>query len=501
MSNIVLRDYQSSFISDIKKQISLGNKRLIACASTGAGKSICLAAIAKSALEKNKIILIILPRKSLVMQLSRTFESFKISHSVLMGNEPYYSQARCQIISIDTYTSRLSRGRINHIYADLICLDEQHVQHTEAKIDIFNKYPVVIGFTATPDCSKKRPLNLLYSKIVESISMKELVELGHLVPLRYFAPTDFHPESVKLDQDGEYNSRQLDDYIDEKLKTEDGKLKLVGDIISNWKRIAHDRQTVVFCKTQAHSRFVCDEFCANGVNALYIDCNTPTDEREHIFNAIASKKAQVLVNVGIVAIGIDIPILSCVILATPINKISKYLQCVGRLTRPHKESGKVDGIVIDHAGIVANLGFADDKQYWSLDGKETPEQLKKEVKEDNKEPKEITCQECGAVFKSRRDCPVCGFESVPESEEIPFHESELKEVKKENIRPQDKQIFYAELLGYAKQKRFKEGWCSHKFKEKFGHFPAKKKGIHPIQPSQETLNYIKYLNIKRAKSK
>jgi superfamily II DNA or RNA helicase len=329
--------------------------------------------------------------------------------------------------------------------------------------------------------------------------MKELVNLGHLVPLRYFAPTDFHSDDIKLDADGEYQSKQLDEYIDSKLKTHDGKLMLVGDVISNWQRIASDRQTVVFCKTQAHSRFVTNAFIEIGVDALYIDCNTPMEEREEIFEAIATKKAQVLVNVGIISMGIDIPILSCVILATPINKIARYLQCVGRLTRPHKESGKVDGIVIDHAGIVAKLGYADDEQYWSLVGKQTPEQLKKAAKEEKKEPKEVTCSECGSVFKSRRDCPVCKYEAIPAGEDIPYHAAELEEIKPDKIKPAEKQDFYSQLLYIAREKGYKRGWADHKFKEKFKHFPAKKTGIMPIPARKEVKGFLTFLNIKKSR--
>jgi len=500
---IVPRDYQESFIHDIKAAIRAGDKRIIACASTGAGKSIVLAAIAQSALAKGKRVIIVLPRKSLVIQLSATFEQFKIRHTILMAGEPYHSQARCQIISIDTYTSRLAAKRMLFVDADVLCIDEMHVQHTDTKIKLFDRYKVIVAFTATPVAPKKRPLGVLYTKIVSSISMKELVSMGHLVPLRYFAPSDFHSDDVKVDAEGEYNSRQLDEYIDDKLKTEDGKLKIVGDVVENWQRIASDRQTVVFCKTQAHSRHIQQEFLDKGVKALYIDCNTDIPDREQIFRDMAEKRAQVLVNVGIVAMGIDIPILSCVILATPINRIARYLQCVGRLTRPHKESGKVDGLVIDHCGIVSKLGFADDEQFWTLDGEESPEELKKKDKEEKEAPKEITCSECSFIFVSRKSCPQCAFEMVPLGEEIPVHQAELVEISaKDKVpSPADKKVFYSMLLGHAKNKGFKTGWADHSFKTKFGHFPKTKKGVEAINPDDTVLGYIKHLQIRRARSR
>jgi superfamily II DNA or RNA helicase len=494
------RDYQGKFDSQIREAVGRGHKRLIACASTGSGKSIQLAMIAKSALSKHKKILIFLPRKSLVLQLSKTFSKYNIDHSVLMSGEPYYSGSKCQIISIDTYTARLSSGRMLFIDADVICLDEMHIQHTKAKVELFSKYPFVIAFTATPDVSKKLPLNTLYTKIVESISMKELVDMGHLVPLRYFSPADFHPTDIKINSDGEYNGSQLDEYIDSKLKTSDGKLKLVGDVYNNWKRIAPDRQTVIFCKTQAHSRFIVNEFLDHGVKALYIDCNTPNAEREQIYRDMETGKAQVLVNVFIVGIGIDIPVLSCTVIAVPINKINKYLQCVGRLTRPHPESGKTDGIVIDHCGVVSKLGFADEQQYWTLEGKETPEEIKKKAKEEAKEPKILTCDECGTSFTGRRICPSCQYESIPKGEDIPYHQAELKEIKSKPT-PLDKEAFYAQLLGYSRTHSKPDSFALAIFRRKHDSWPYNKKSIKPIPPSPETLGYIKHSQIAYAKRK
>jgi hypothetical protein len=64
----------------------------------------------------------------------------------------------------------------------------------------------------------------------------------------------------------------------------------------------------------------------------------------------------------------------------------------------------------------------------------------------------------------------------------------------------DKGNFYAQLLYYCKQKGYNEGWASHKFKEKFGHFPHSKQVI-PVATGKEVMNWIMHLNIKMARSK
>jgi len=67
--------------------------------------------------------------------------------------------------------------------------------------------------------------------------------------------------------------------------------------------------------------------------------------------------------------------------------------------------------------------------------------------------------------------------------------------------PKDKLRFYSELLGYAKSKNYNTGWADHKHNERFGHFPAKKKGVVAVKPSKETVSYIRHLQIKYNKGK
>jgi len=198
--------------------------------------------------------------------------------------------------------------------------------------------------------------------------------------------------------------------------------------------------------------------------------------------------------------GIDLPILSCVVLACPTNSISRYLQACGRATRLHET--KEFSIIIDHCAVVAKLGFADDDQYWSLDGKTTPEEKKKAADEEKKEPKTITCKECQFVYKSTRKCPQCGYQMIPAGSPIPHHEAELVEIKqkkKTEDSPAEKKRFYAMLLHVVKIKGYKRGWCDHKFKDKYGHFPKTKNGIAPLPPDEAFTKYLKYIQIRSAK--
>jgi DNA repair protein RadD len=484
-----LRIYQQKQNDFVRDSARRGNRRIISCMSTGAGKSPQIADLAKSALEKMKRVIIVLPRRSLVNQLSASFHEWGINHGIVMSGHRRFTMPRCQIISIDTYMSRVSAGRMDLIEADLLLIDEMHLQFTPKKLELFGKYPMVVAFSATPIAPKRQSLGMFYQDIIETISMQELMDQGWLAPLRYFAKPDIDLSGLDTDAGGDYRESQLGGVMD--------KPQLVGDIFENWKRIAEGKPTVIFASSQAHARHLCDEFCSHGYQFEYVDCTYPDDQRQALFESVRNGKTIGIVNVGIVSVGIDIPCLECVVLARPTKLVSVYLQCVGRVTRlfPNKSTG----IVIDHAGIIEALGLPTQHFEWSLDGKETVEERSKKKNEERKEPKQITCGDCGTVFQLRRSCPNCGFEVIKAGEPIPVHQADLKEVKAP--KPADKSRWYAELLGYARATGKTDKYALALFRQKFSEWPHKKHGVQPSSPSEDVLGFIKHSQIRYAKSR
>lgn len=482
----LLREYQQVQNDGVRASAMKGNKRIISCAPTGSGKSIMIGELVSSLLEKKfgtQRVVIVLPRRSLVKQLSDSFTGWGIHHGVVMSGVKPFLMPRCQIVSIDTYTARMASGTLKFIPGDCLIVDEMHLQFSPKKLELFSKYPFVIGFSATPVAPNKQSLGLFYDSIVETVTLGKLTELGFLSPIKYFARPDIDLSGLKLGSDGDWRESQLGEVMD--------KPKLVGDIFDNWHRLAKNKSTVIFASSQAHARHLCDEFNGHGYSSEYVDCNTPDEQRQELFDRVRTGKTKVIVNVGIVSVGIDIPSLECCVLARPTRKIAMYLQCLGRITRIFE--GKTHGIVIDHAGIIERLGFATDDFQWSLDGKESVEDRNKKTKEEKKEPKDIICGDCGTVFRSRRSCPNCGYESIPKGVAVPVHQADLKElVKPKSV---DKKTFYAELLGYARQNGKTNSFALALFRKKFNEWPHGKNSVEPKAPSQETIGYIKHSNI------
>jgi len=352
---------------------------------------------------------------------------------------------------------------------------------------------VRIGLTATPARSDGRGLGEHYDDMVFGPSVAELTEMGMLVPLRYFGADKADLSKVRM-QAGDYHQTDLGEAMNQP--------KLVGDVVQNWLRLCPDRLTVVFAVNRAHAMALREEFLSAGVSAGYIDGETPNDERHEIFAAMEAGDMRVLCSVDVVSMGWDLPLVSCGIIARPTKSIARYLQAVGRIMRIHPL--KSDAYVIDHAGAVDEMGFADDPQPWSLDGASKIQERKAAA--EKKEPKPIECHQCHRVFKPAKKCPGCGHDMGGRAAKaIEAHEAELQEIDRKTraAKPQsytmaDKQAWWSAFLQIAESRGKTRSLALALYKAKFGVWP---RGLSedPASPSPEMLSWEHSQRIRFAK--
>ncbi|MCG7985039.1 MAG: DEAD/DEAH box helicase [Candidatus Thiodiazotropha lotti] len=496
-----LRDYQREGIQRLRTSIMQGSKRPVLVAPTGSGKTVLASAIVKSAAEKQKYVLVLAPRRELIYQFSAALEKFGIRHGVIMAGEPMSQMQKVQVASFDTLHSRGVRNeKIMMPKADLVLVDEAHLSIADTRKDIISAYPdsVVIGLTATPARGDGRGLGEIYNDLIVTTTVRELTDAGYLSPVRYFGGSTPDLEGLKRNREGDYQEKALAKRAD--------KAELIGDVVHNWFRIASDRQTVVFAVNRAHSRHLCEEFQLRGVKAEHLDGETPLDERREILERVSSGETQVLCNVFVATFGLDIPSLSCAVLARPTRNISLYLQTAGRILRTCE--GKTDAIIIDHAGAVDEHGFVDDFVPWSLDDNETVKERKQEQEQERKEPKEITCGDCGYKFKGQRICPHCGHEMIPPGKPIPIHEADLNEITRDGNKAnrkttwEEKIEFISQLRGYANRKGYNPGWVAHQYRDKFSVWPndGRVKNAPAKEPDSLIMGWIKHQAIRRQRA-
>jgi superfamily II DNA or RNA helicase len=210
--------------------------------------------------------------------------------------------------------------------------------------------------TATPVRGDGRGLGGIFEVLIECPQVAELIELGHLVGTRVYAPSSPDLAGVQVKR-GDSVESQLAEAMD--------RPKLVGDIVTHWWKYSERRKTVAFAVDVRHSIHLRDEFIRAGVRAEHIDGNTPKDERDATLARLASGEIELVTNCMVLTEGWDMPEVGCCILARPTRKMGLYRQMLGRVLRP--APGKKDAIILDHSGAVFRHGFAEDPIEWTLD--------------------------------------------------------------------------------------------------------------------------------------
>ena len=455
--------------------------------------------MAKRASDAGKYVLMVAPRHELIGQLCSKLDDWcgfrygVISAEVRKPN----MYATVQVASVDTLTRRLVKDRkIEPPRADVIFVDEAHLYITENRLELMKLYPdaKIYGFTATPGRFDGKGMGNLFDKLISVASIGQLIALGYLVPPKYLAPSAPDMDRVKTRM-GEWDQSQVAERM----------MPLLGDIVGHWMRHAGGRRTVLFATKIEQSVFMAEAFREAGVSAEHCDGTMLTKQRDAIFQRFRSGETQVLCNVELATYGFDLPELDCIIMARPTKSLVKYIQMVGRGMRI--APGKSDCLLLDHAGNVHYHGFVDDERYWSLTGVRDPKATYKTPKgEVKRKPfRNLTCPKCSTVFVASLTCPNCGYHFTALAESFTIVDGELVPFSDENkneLSLLEQMRFFTELMWYQRHKGYKPGWAAYAYKERFKTWPPRQWNTYdPTPMSLATQRYIKYMNIRRAKSK
>lgn len=498
---MLLRDYQLTLRDRLVASIRNGHRSPVCVLPTGGGKTLIAAALIQGAHEKGNSSVFFAPRRELVYQTSERLRSIEHEHGIIMAGEDQSLYPSTQVACIPTLHARaIQRDKISLPPARLALVDEAHIGIGGRAQELIKRYvdsgAIVVGLTATPARTDGRGLGEIYDDLVLGPSVQELIDGNHLVQPRYFSGTAPDLSDVPVTA-GDYNQKRLGERTD--------KAELIGDVVENWFRLASDRQTFVFCVNVSHSRHLRERFRAHGVEAEHVDGTTPLDERKEIMRRLRTGEIRVLCNCEVMTYGVDFPPVSCIVMARPTKSITRYMQMGGRGLRTHP--GKEDCMVLDHAGVIEEMGFLEDPVPWTLDSKKKVQDLKKDPQ--YKEPKEIACPKCDEVFRPAKTCPGCGHEMGARfTEAIEAHEAELEEIdkttrakKKRDWSVEEKGQFFGELKWYVRERGNKPGRAVHLYKAKLGVLPFTP-GVYEAPerpPSQATLAWITSQNIRHAK--
>jgi DNA repair protein RadD len=501
-----LRPYQDDVKAEYDRQVAAGKQRILAVAPTGSGKTILAAAIIRQAVDSCRDVLVLAHRREIIAQTSQKLHAHGIAHGIIQAGFMPRPLERVQVASIQTLSVRAMRStRMDLPPAGLLIIDEAHRCPANSYREIIDAYPdaILLGLTATPCRGDGRGLGGIFETIIECPQVAELIEQGYLVKTRVYAPVNPNLSGVETRQ-GDYVESQLADRMD--------RAQLVGDIVTHWHKYGERRKTVCFAVNVAHSIHIRDEFVKAGVRAEHIDGSTPKDERDASLARLDSGEIEVVTNCMVLTEGWDMPEIGCIILARPTKKMGLYRQMIGRGLRPAE--GKTDVIVLDHSGAVFRHGLVEDHVDWTLDPDRKADNADHTAaamrdSDDTYRSRLLECSQCGAMRIAGEACRHCGLLPQRPPRHVAFAAGELglvdgnRKAKATAYDPAERNRWHAMLTYVAIMRGYqkKQGWIAHKYKEKFGAWPAWGQTSEPIKPSPEVLSWVRSRDIAFAKSR
>ena len=466
-------DYQQELVTKARKSIADGSKGVLIQAPPGAGKSIVIAEIARTATLKNNHVLFVVHRKELAEQIEENF----VTNNVDMN-----------YVTIQTIIKAYNR-RDTMPYPQIIITDETH--HSRANTykklyEYFNK-AFRLGFTATPWRMSGKGFTDIYDDLILGPSVKWLIENKRLAPYRYFAENSIDREHLKQNSMGEYDNKSIAE--------EFNKSRIYGEIVRHYNKHAKGHKAIVYAPSIEISKQIAKEFQAEGIKAAHADGSTPKKEREKIMSDFRNNHIQVLVNVDLISEGFNVPDCSCVILARPTKSLVLYIQQAMRAMRyqPNKEA-----IILDHVGNVHEFGLPDMDREWTI--KDRPK--KKSSKQSVSLAKQ--CPICASwIAPATKTCPYCEHE-FENTREVEFEDGDLEEIDQETFVADYEMIRFKKEWGskerheletvedyflFAKAREYKDSWLKFQIPEfKQLNWPQFYIQLKPLKQKYKNLN-------------
>lgn len=386
-----LRPYQQDGVNEIRAAMT-ECRRVLYTAPTGAGKTVIFGYIAKQAsrkLQRGQHAVILVHRKELVSQTSRTLAESSVQHGIIAAGVSCDLTQPIQVASVQTLAAR--KPPLN---PRLIIIDEAHHAVSSTWREVIKRYPTarVLGVTATPERLDGKGLGDIFERLVHGPDVGWLIENGYLTRPVYYSID--HDLGTLHKTAGDYNRRESEAAVSTP--------KIVGDAVEHYRRLADGEPAISFSPTIQHAEQVAQRFRDAGYHWDVIDGKLADGPRRQRVLDLASGKLHGLSSCEIVSEGFDLPRVSVAILLRPTASLGLHLQQLGRALR--RSEGKTRALILDHVGNLRRHGLAEDKRDWTLEG-----EAAKRAREKQGTGEAIRqCPSCYLMHKPSPECPACG---------------------------------------------------------------------------------------------
>lgn len=390
-----LRPEQQQVVDDISAAFRAGYKRVMVSAACGFGKTELATAILQAAKNNNKRAGFLADRISLCTQTSERFDKYGLDHGIMQA-----SHWRCQPAQLIQVCSVQTLARRQWPEMNLVVIDEAHVLHGAVRKKLAAKDCYAIGLSAT---AVTPGLGMYFDTVVNAPPTNRLIELGRLVPLRYFACTAPDMDGVKVVA-GEWEAAETDKRA----------LQVVGDVVHEYLQNGQGKKFIAFAASIVHAQELQRQFLASGINVATYTANDDPEDRSELVQEFRKADSSIrgLISVEALTRGFDVADVEVLILARPLrNSLAVHVQMLGRVMRTAE--GKTEAIVLDHSGNVARFWKAVNDLFENGvteldDGKK--KEKPKATEKDDEEKEMVKCPHCRAMHMPRPSCPSCGHE-------------------------------------------------------------------------------------------
>ena len=360
---------------------------------TGTGKTHLLVSVVRDYVRSTGAgVWIVVHRIELVDQISSTLSRYGVSHGLLVSGKGM-SGDLVQVVSIQTISSLLSRGRLSVLspaflslvagtsargmdsghpprevrsgripVPGLLVIDEAHHAPARSYARLWELFPNAykLGLTATPCRLNRGGFTSLFDRLLTSRSVSRFIEEGRLALFDYLSilPDSLAQRRVdslsKRGADGDYSLKEMGSVLDCP--------EAIADLYEAYRTFVPGKKGIVYAVNRSHSLHICECYRSHGVRAASIDSLTPALERRECVERYSRGEIDVLVNVDIFSEGFDCPAVEFIQLARPTLSLSKYLQQVGRGLRVHPS--KVRTVILDQVGLYLRFGLPTEERDW-----------------------------------------------------------------------------------------------------------------------------------------
>lgn len=343
------RDYQVEARDAAFGAFNAGAESALIVMPTGTGKTVLAGMCVEAQIAHSRKTLFVAHREILIDQAAGTMRRFGFEVAVEMGannareHVANFGMPDVVVASVQTIQDdRLMRWPMDAF--DLIIIDECHRALANSYTKFLNWFSGynLLGITATPTRGDERNLGARFSTKAYEYSLRRAISEQWLVPLRTrTCPTSVNLKGIKL-AGGDFAIAELEERIGPMIE------RLSRGFAAEIKQ----RPAVAFLPDVGSAMAFAQTLAELGVSARYVagtggNFGMTRAERKTNLDAFNAGEYQVIVCNELLVEGWDCPRVEAVGVLRPTLQQYRYMQMVGRGTRPSPKTGKIDCLIVD----------------------------------------------------------------------------------------------------------------------------------------------------------